>query len=124
MVAPKITQKFSSAEDSPDKTTITNFYLNEAEFDLLRTLGGSQVRKKRYQYATNASQLVIDVLEDVLDGLILAEVECQDDQSMSAFEQPAFAVAEVTAVDFFTVGNLAGVESADLKIELAKWLDK
>jgi CYTH domain-containing protein len=96
----KLTQKVPG----PDHRRLTtNTYLSEAEYDLLSQLGGHRLTKLRY----SVPPFGIDVFPPPLDGLVLAEMEYDDDEAMAAGTPPNGAVAEVTGDVHFTGGHLA-----------------
>ena len=49
-IAMKFGQKYQTTDMESHQTIMTNMYINEAEHQVLRTLGGLQVTKKRYPY--------------------------------------------------------------------------
>jgi CYTH domain-containing protein len=61
------------------------------------------IRKTRH----SVPSLGVDVFGPPLDGLVLAEVELDTEQELSAFESPAGALAEVTDDERFSGGRLA-----------------
>ena len=109
----KLTQKVPAADGSPG--LITNVYLSRAEYESLSALSADVVRKVR----SSVPPLGVDRFEGALNGLILAEVEFDDDASQRAFAQPPGAVAEVTADIRFTGGALARLTGAGLAELLA-----
>jgi CYTH domain-containing protein len=120
IVALKLTQKFGETAVPTQHTTITNIYLNEAEYQTLAQLGGDLLTKRRYRYSSGNQTFSVDVFEGQLSGLILAEIEAQTDEQLQTVSLPAWAVAEVTNDNFFTGGNLVTVTLAQLQAELAK----
>ena len=116
----KLTQKFSEATDPTIRTTITNMYLNEAEYRMLEALGGDEILKYRYIIEFQNHQFGIDVFRGRHDGLILAEVESESELALTQLSLPAFVGRDVTGDPFFTGGALATVSEADLKERLAE----
>jgi CYTH domain-containing protein len=101
----KLGQKVRAAPASPERVSLTNMYLSEHEFELLGRLGGASLHKTRWQWPTGDHLLSVDVFEDDLDGLILAEVELRDhDPLLPAL---GLAVVDVTQEDRFSGGCLA-----------------
>lgn len=115
----KLTQKFSESNEPTIQTTITNIYLNEAEYRVLEALGGSEILKYRYVIDIQDHQFGIDVFGGRHEGLILAEVEEESEVALKQVALPAFAVRDVTGDTFFTGGALATVSEADLRTKLA-----
>ena len=97
-----------------DPQARTNLVLNEAEYDLLRRLGGRPVVKDRYDYVFRGRRYGIDVFQGELEGLVLAEVECESREEAAALPPPDFAAADVTADPAFTGGHLATLTTAGL----------
>lgn len=119
-VALKFTQKYHTANATRAHTTITNQYLNQEEFDRLRILGGHKIQKQRFNYPVGSHRFSVDVFQGHLEGLLLAEIEFDNDLAMAEMPVPDFAMAEVTTDLFFTGGNLAGLRPDDLKLELKR----
>jgi CYTH domain-containing protein len=101
----KLGQKVRAAAGSPERVSLTNMYLREDEFELLRRLDGAALQKTRWQWPTGAHALSVDEFAGPLTGLVLAEIELDDDTAF--LEMPPLAVADVTAEDRFSGGSLA-----------------
>ncbi|MGC2660909.1 MAG: hypothetical protein WA324_23390, partial [Bryobacteraceae bacterium] len=67
----KLTQKIPSRGSGAQQGFLTTMYLNEGEFDALAKLPAKHLNKTRY----SMPPFGIDVFEDVLEGLVLAEAE-------------------------------------------------
>lgn len=114
----KLTQKYRAENQSAAETTITNFYLSEAEYNLLLPLEALTVEKTRHPYAdAQARHFSIDVFAGRHAGLILAEIEGE-----AASALPAFALADVTADRFFSGGHLASLTDLEFRQGLAQRL--
>jgi CYTH domain-containing protein len=86
---------------------LTSIYLAPAEFALLSDLPGRTIKKTRYRLAADGGvELLVDRFEGPLEGLILAEAEFDDAQSMAAFAMPDFALREVTDDPRYSGGAL------------------
>jgi CYTH domain-containing protein len=57
---------------------------------------GRRVAKRRHEMAYGDALLEVDVFEDDLEGLIVAEVEFEDEAAARAFTPPAWFGREVT----------------------------
>lgn len=121
VVSLKFTQKYIPAKSVEGHTITTNFYINEREFACLQELGGHTIRKQRFKHVLGIFDGAIDVFLDELHGLVLAEMEFDDDKSMSAMPVPEFAIAEVTNDPFYTGGSLSTVDQATLRRALQRW---
>lgn len=103
-----IQQKFARKEavgDSNRHAYITNLYLTSHEYNLLATLNGLELHKRRYRYPYLEHVVGIDVFEGQLAGLVLAEVEFTADNAMAKFQPPGFCTVEVTDDPFFRGGQ-------------------
>ncbi|MFW2382608.1 MAG: CHAD domain-containing protein [Acidimicrobiales bacterium] len=69
--------------------------------------GGRSVHKTRYELPLGDHVIELDVFHDELQGLVMAEVEFDDDESMAAFEPPDWFGPEVTDDDSYTNASLA-----------------
>jgi CYTH domain-containing protein len=123
VLATKLTQKYVDKGQPPEDTTITNTYLNEAEYELFSRLPGNLLVKRRTPYLHQGSGYSIDVFEGPLAGLILAELEAGQG-SLPPGAVPAFAVTEVTAERSFTGGELVHTSAEELASLLESWLTR
>lgn len=100
----KLTQKVAAPEGSPPGVQgwITNTYLSEAEYDLFAALPGRWLRKRRL----SIGEMGVDVFEDNLSGLILAEAEFTNDVGLHAFIPPTWCGLEVTTDPAYRGGTL------------------
>lgn len=111
----KFGQKYQTGEKELHQTIMTNIYLNEAEYLTLLDLGGQTISKRRYQYHYHDNEYSIDIFEDDLQGLILAEVEGQETTDISSLPIPGFAFKEVTGDLRFTGGELAKLTAGEFR---------
>jgi CYTH domain-containing protein len=116
----KLGQKYRAPDQSTPETTMTNIYLDRAEYERLTLLNASELTKKRYRYQHEGRQYSIDVFEEALQGLILAEIECQTMDDYQQLQLPSFADVEVTEDPFFTGGNLVTLSQKLLQAKLTK----
>lgn len=116
----KLGQKYRPADYKPHQTIMTNLYLNEAEYKVLETLGGAQITKRRYPYQHGEYRYAMDVFEEHLSGLILAEIEGPPGVDITSLALPAFASREVTNDPFFSGANLAVLQED----EFQAWLEE
>jgi len=118
----KLTQKYRSAAQNAYETTITNTYLNEAEYNFFGALAGKILKKRRYSYTVQNKPFSIDVFEGRHQGLILAEIELESSAEASGFVLPSFALKDVTDEPFFTGGNLVTMTDEEFKLGLSQHL--
>ena len=90
---------------------ITTFYLSPDEYAALSILPGSMLTKTRL----SIPPFGVDVFDAPLDGLLLAEAEFDSDAALSSFEEPTWAVAEVTMDPRFTGGRLVQTGAHELR---------
>ncbi|WP_420631371.1 hypothetical protein [Candidatus Leptofilum sp.] len=111
VTARKFTQKYQAPDQTAYATTITNFYLDEGSYALLETLPAKILMKKRYKLEDGRFQFSIDQFSSPLTGLVLAEIEQPNLQSLTAVPHPDFALREVTKDPRFIGGALAKLTS-------------
>lgn len=76
---------------------ISNLYLTEDEWLVLRDLPGRVVKKRRYRYAEGSI--------DIYAGLSIYEVEFSSEEEAEAYIAPAFVLEEITGNPVYA-GNL------------------
>ncbi len=118
IIARKLAKKFKPAGAGPYRTTITNLYLSAGEYTLLEALPADSLVKKRYPVHAHSRTYSIDAFEGSLEGLLLAEIEALDLDSLLAIPPPPGTIREVTADPFFLGGNLVRTESNELQAYL------
>jgi CYTH domain-containing protein len=117
----KLGQKYQPEDFDAQQTIMTNMYLNEAEYQVLRRLGGAQINKRRYPYVFEQQQYSIDVFDRDLAGLVLAEIESRPGVDIAILPFPGFALREVTGDPVFSGANLAGLNGGDLQKILSEY---
>ena len=115
LIAMKFGQKYQATDIESHQTIMTNMYLNEAEHQVLSTLGGLQIIKRRYPYEFEQQWYVTDVFEGNLAGLFLAEIEGRPGVDLSLLPVPGYADLEVTGNLDFSSSNLAGLAAVELQ---------
>jgi CYTH domain-containing protein len=113
----KLTQKISERGDGAQQGFITTMYLKRDEFDVLAQLPANTLAKSRY----SVPPFGIDVFEDQLEGLVLAEAEFASPEDAAALEIPSFICSEVSADDRFTGGRLVLASRDELRARLAEY---
>ena len=63
----------------------------------------------------------IDIFQDKLAGLVIADFEFQTDEEMASFKMPSFCLAEVTGEEFPAGGMLAGKSYKDIEKDLSRF---
>lgn len=113
-------QRFPATDDDLSRLKIAEIYLNEAEHARFKLFEGNEIRKNRYFHEFDRKSLAFDVYLGELWGLNMATVAFDNADPMRAFEQPPFAVFEVTNDPFFLGDNLVFRKFADVQAEVAK----
>ena len=76
------------------------------------------VRKMRYAYSHNGQFAEIDVFQDDLAGLVLADFEFKSKKEKGLFQQPDFCLVEVTQDSTMAGGMLCGKKYSDIENHL------
>jgi CYTH domain-containing protein len=101
----KLTKKYES--DDPLARAIVTAYLSAAEYEVLCAADAAVVIKRRFAVGEDATLLSVDRFDDRLSGLVLAEIECADEQTLRAVSAPGWTVREVSADPRYQGGALA-----------------
>lgn len=117
----KLGQKYKTVFQEPYQTIMTNFYLNESEYRILGQLNGAELIKRRYSYENETHLYSLDIFEGNLTGLILAEIEQQEDLDITLISVPAFAVREVTGDVQFNGARLASMTRETFLKWFSEW---
>jgi len=113
----KLTQKVPARAAGAQQGLITSIYLSEAEFRLLAQLPGKMLGKVRY----SVPPFGVDVYQDALEGLRLAEAEFNSAADADALVIPDYALHEVTDDERFTGGQLVCASRATVENWLAEY---
>lgn len=114
LISFKLTQKLPERGSGAKQGLITSMNLTQSEFEVLSRLPAKQFSKTRY----SVQSCGIDVFEDTLQGLILAEAEFDSPSEAEGFVSPDYVVCEVSQDDRFTGGRLA----CATRLEIRRWL--
>ncbi len=96
------------ADVSASVRLLTSIYLSPEEFRLLSALPGNILRKTRHSLGkVDGADVFVDVFEGPLSGLVMAEAEFADVETMERYPMPDFAIREVTDDLRYTGGKLA-----------------
>jgi CYTH domain-containing protein len=113
----KLTQKVPSPASGAQQGFITTIYLTNHEFRILAQLSAKQLCKTRY----SVPPFGIDVFEDTLEGLVLAEAEFESALDADALTLPSFIVSEVSADSRFTGGELVRASRQQIQAWLLEY---
>jgi CYTH domain-containing protein len=113
-VVRKLSQKIPTPDGHPG--LITTMYLDEAEYDALAALPADVLRKVRL----DVPPFGVDLFAGPLRGLVIGEVEFDDDAARDAYVPPADAVLrEITGDPRLTCAALAGSDPGRIALALA-----
>lgn len=90
----KLTKKYDCAD--PLARPIVTAYLSRAEYDVLATLPAVTLAKRRYRVSEGGHDFSLDRFDGPLAGLMLAELEIDDDAVLRALADPAWTVRDVS----------------------------
>lgn len=96
-------------------------HLTEQEFNFFKKLPSKDVRKIRYFYPFKGRTAEIDIFQDALKGLVLADFEFDTKEEMDSFEMPEFCLADVTQEEFIAGGMLCGKSYEHIVNELERF---
>ena len=118
----KLTQKYRSETQNPYETTITNLYLTEAEYNHFEVLEAKVLKKRRYSQTVQSHTFSIDVFDGRHQGLILAELELENQLEADKVVLPSFVLSDVTEDPFFTGGKLVTMTDEEFQQGLSQRL--
>jgi CYTH domain-containing protein len=77
-----------------------------------------EIRKNRYFYQYEGGEAAIDIFLGALTGLVMAQVNFENDEEMVEFSLPDFAAGEVSRSEFFLGENLVKASFEEVKKQL------
>jgi len=104
-VALKLTRKYEA--NDPARRPVVTAYLTEGEYDLFAGLPAHRLAKTRYGIAVDGIEWSIDRFGDPFAGLLIAEIEADDDDALDSVVAPEWALREITHNLEFQGGSLA-----------------
>lgn len=107
----KLTQKIPAPGPGAQQGFITSMYLSKNEFSVLAQLPAKRINKTRYSVPPYG----IDVFEDALQGLVLAEAEFDSPEEVAHLSLRPFLLHEVSQDERFTGGRLARASRDELQ---------
>ncbi len=107
----KLGQKRANPLDpeNPRHREMTTFYLRPEDHRVLATLPARASVKRRYAISEQGRTFVLDVYErpDVRSGLMVAEVECDNDEDLDRIQCPSWATREITEDSSYSGAHIA-----------------
>lgn len=82
--------------ETPGAQPIVNVYLSPEEYRMLALLPGQNIRKRRYRVVEGNAEFAVDLFEEILEGLAIAEVEGDSVEAVNAIPVPEWATREIT----------------------------
>jgi CYTH domain-containing protein len=106
----KLGQKQVPSPPDFSRMTITNIYLSPGEYAVFAGLEALELHKLRHSIEHDDRMFSVDVFNDHLTGLVLAEVGFETRHEMDQpFDLPAWVIREVSGDIRFTGGALANL---------------
>jgi CYTH domain-containing protein len=109
----KLCQKVRVVHGDPERVKITNIYISLEEYDRMLSLPSLRIVKTRRNFVHANVVYAIDQFDGRHAGLVLAELEVREPDSISA--TPEFAKSEVTHDDRYSGGWLAFASDNELR---------
>ena len=108
----KLCKKYGAISNCSEP--ITNIYLTENEFNAFLSIEGKPLFKKRFKQESGGYRFNFDVFAGNLNGLILCEIEAQDEDSLKSIQAPSCVISEVTDMHIFSGGSLCLLSNFEL----------
>lgn len=103
-VVRKLTKKYDCA-DALARPIVTA-YLSADEYRTLSSLPALLLEKTRFRVAVGADEFSVDSFGGALEGLMLAEIEMEDDVALRSLPDPPWAVRDVSDDPRYQGGHL------------------
>ena len=117
----EMTKKSPLASNDSSRQNEQTIILSKEEYDALMKLEGKGFRKIRYYYNFNGREAQIDVYQDALKGLMIADFEFDSEEEKNSFEMPGFCLSDVTQEEFLAGGMLCGKRYSDIEQKLKEF---
>lgn len=98
--------------------------ITEDEFNAFLNADSKKVEKDRYVLDINNKKVEIDVFQDKLKGLVLADFEFDNKEELENFKFPDFCLIDVTEEEFIAGGMLAGKSFEDISEQLNQTISR
>jgi len=116
----EITKKHPIADDPSEQIEHT-IDLTEEEYLALSATSGKKVRKIRYQFPFGLNIAEIDVFQDTLLGLVIADFEFKSVEEKDSFAIPDFCSVDITDEEFIAGGMICGKSYGDIEEDLRRF---
>ncbi|HEX8421103.1 MAG TPA: hypothetical protein VF638_13950 [Sphingomonas sp.] len=114
----KLSKKYDVA-DVKARPLVTG-YLTDAEYALFAALPATPIVKVRHSLAEGGHEFGIDRFDGALAGLLMAEIECVDADTLDSVVMPSWAAREVTADAAFQGGALSVLQEDEVRTLLGQ----
>lgn len=114
----EITKKQPITEGDASHQVENTISLTADEFTELASIQGKRIHKIRYYYQEEGYEYEIDVFQDTLKGLVLADIEFTSSAEKATFVAPSWLLADVTQEKFIAGGMLCGKSYTDISDKL------
>jgi adenylate cyclase len=94
--------------------------LNETEFYTFKKLPNTSQKKIRYFYPYKGLMGEVDIWQEKLEGLAIVEFEFNDEDEADSFDDPDFALLDVTQAEWISTGFLSGKTYEEVKDRLKR----
>lgn len=116
----EITKKAPVNNNDASKQEENTINLTQQEFEALSGVMGNKIHKYRYFYPYQGRVAEFDIFLDKFKGLVVVDIEFDNEKEMDEFPMPDFCLVEVTFENFIAAGMLSGKTYDDI----IKYLDK
>ncbi len=116
----EMTKKEPVKGNDSSKQLEQTIILDKNEFEALQKVPGKRVVKERYLYPYQGIMAEIDVFKEDLQGLVVVDVEFEEEEKKDSFQMPEFCLLDVTQEKFLAGGMLCGKKYKDIEANLEK----
>jgi len=117
----EITRKERINDDDASRQIETTINLVKEEFDHLAKFTERKLCKQRVDYVLDNVKIEFDIFDGEFKGLVLVDIEFEDEQTKDSFATPDFCLADVTQEDFIAGGFLFSRSYEDIEMYLQKY---
>lgn len=89
--------------------------------EIAASVKGKRFRKVRHYYEEGGTAFEVDVYQDALRGLVVADAEFKDGVGKEALAMPAWCLADVTQEEFLAGGMLCGKSYEEIEPLLGRF---
>ena len=116
-----ITKKVPAKENNFSEFIEETIPLSKEEYNELSLIAGKRLHKIRHTWRIGETTVDLDIFQDDLFGLVIADFEFNSIDAKEIFVAPDWCLCDVTQAEFIAGGLLAGKKYSDIKSELLKF---